>query len=307
MPKTHALKVPTMPREIMLSFFDVSTVMARPWAAAGYLCYCIDMQHPRGETHDESNENIIRVGANVHHWLPPREVEIVFAAFFPPCTDIAVSGARWFRDKGIGKLVDALALFKRSVDLAELLRCPYFIENPVSTVSKYWRPPDHSFDPCDYGDPYTKKTCLWTGGGFVMPPKSPVEPTEGMKLYWLPPSPERANLRSVTPTGFAKAVFEANDPSKKLPSLVKQKNAGRRMREHRHLLAPHIHVLFDKGLLAFEDNGRILISDQLTPRDRRVLKLPAKLPRPPTGQAKLFFKYHRDNVFLDASGHCAQE
>lgn len=189
----------------MISCFDYSTVMAQPWAEAGYLCYCVDTQHQRGESRDG---NIIRVGADMLDWLPPRRVD--FAAFFPPCTDVAVSGARWFRDKGLGSLIRALKLFKRAVDLAEMLDCPYFIENPVSTVSTYWRAPDYMFDPCDYGDPYTKKTCLWTGGGFVVPQKHRVEPTQGSKMHLLPPSPERAELRSRTPEGFARAVFQAN-------------------------------------------------------------------------------------------------
>lgn len=195
-----------MQQKIAISCFDYTTTMMQPWADAGYLCYCVDMQHPPGETR---TGNVVRVGADMMHWLPPRG-EISFAAFFPPCTDVAVSGARWFRDKGLGKLIGALTLFKRSVDLAELIGAPYLLENPVSTVSSYWRKPDHSFDPCDYGDPYTKKTCLWTGGGFVMPPKARVEPTEGSKMHHLPPSAERANLRSATPMGFARAVFEAN-------------------------------------------------------------------------------------------------
>lgn len=191
---------------VMISAFDFTTTMAKPWAKAGYLCYCVDMQHPRGEIREG---NIVRVGADMLDWLPPR-ADVVFAAFFPPCTDLAVSGARWFRDKGLGRVIRALQLFKRSVDLAELLGCPYLIENPVSTVSSYWRKPDHTFDPCDYGDPYTKKTCLWTGGGFVMPKTRRVEPTLGSKMYSLPPSPDRANLRSATPPGFAQAVFLAN-------------------------------------------------------------------------------------------------
>lgn len=91
---------------------------------------------------------------------------------------------------------------------------PYLIENPVSTVATYWRKPDHQFDPCDYGgyldpagDYYTKKTCLWTGNGFVMPPPKRVEPTEGSRL---PATHDRAGVRSATPCGFAQAVFEAN-------------------------------------------------------------------------------------------------
>lgn len=191
---------------IMISCFDYSCVMAKPWAEAGFLCYCVDMQHPEGETREG---NIIKVGCDVREWLPPRG-PIAFAAFFPPCTDVAVSGARWFRDKGLGALVTALNLFDVSVKLAEWTGAPYLIENPVSTVSTYWRKPDYTFDPCDYGDPYTKKTCLWTGGGFVMPEKSPVHPHEGSRMHLLPPSDNRANLRSETPMGFARAVFEAN-------------------------------------------------------------------------------------------------
>ena len=195
-----------MSAPIMLSVFDKTTVMAQPWAAAGYVCYCVDIQHPAGV---RQTGNIVYVGADVREWLPPRG-DIAFAAFFPPCTDVAVSGARWFKDKGIGALVAALQLFDVSVKLAEWTGAPYLIENPVGTVSTYWRAPDHMFDPCDYGDPWTKRTCLWTGGGFVMPPKHRVEPSEGSKMHRLPPSADRADLRSATPAGFARAVFEAN-------------------------------------------------------------------------------------------------
>jgi len=322
-----------MRREIMLSFFDHSTVMAQPWAKAGYRCYCIDMQHPRGETPDENNENIVRVGADILDWLPPREEDVVFAAFFPPCTDVAVSGSRWMRDKGVGKLHRAIGLFHRSMHLAELLKAPYFIENPVSTISSYWRKPDYTFDPCDYGNRYTKKTCLWTGGGFVMPRKKRVKPTEGSKMHNIPPGPNRANLRSVTPAGFARKVFKANDPAK--GKSVARPGWKKRVEKHWHgecavtgvrvsailasahirpiseggepsalanslLLAPHIHVLFDQGLLAFEDTGRIVFSHHLTPRDRRLMALPKKLRRPPTEPEMEFIRYHRENVFLGA-------
>jgi len=178
----------------------------------------VDVQHPKGEEVDRDTPNIIRVGADMLEWLPPRG-EIAFSAFFPPCTDVAVSGARWFKDKGIGALWRSLRLFDVSVKLAEWSGAPYFIENPVSTVSSYWRKPDHTFNPCEYGgyinppgDAYTKKTCLWTGGGYVMPEHKPVAPELGSKMHLLPPSKDRANLRSETPMGFAYAVFEANKP-----------------------------------------------------------------------------------------------
>lgn len=202
---------------IVLSLFDLSTVMVRPWLKAGYECWCVDLQHPDGV--EEVEPGLIKVGADIFKWFPPlRQVGIVFS--FPPCTDLAVSGARWFKEKGLGALVGALGLVNRAVELAEWTKAPYFIENPVSTISTYWRKPDHMFDPNQYAgylpveeqenDAYTKRTCLWTGNGFKMPTPKPVDPVLGSKMHLLPPSEDRANLRSMTPRGFAQAVYEAN-------------------------------------------------------------------------------------------------
>lgn len=193
---------------IVISCFDKTTNMVKPWANAGYTCYCVDIQHQPGEV---KNGNIIKVGVDILEWLPPRE-PIVFAAFFPPCTNVAVSGARWFKDKGIGALIKALKLFEVSIKIAEWAGAPYIIENPVSTISTYWRKPDYIFDPCDYGDPYTKKTCLWAGNGFIMPPKNRVDPVLGSKMHMLPPSINRTDKRAETPMGFASAVFLHNQP-----------------------------------------------------------------------------------------------
>jgi hypothetical protein len=92
----------------------------------------------------------------------------------------------------------------------------WVIENPVGRIGNYaniGKP--FYFQPCDYGDPYTKKTGLW--GEFIPPLPllsggyyQPVEPVEGSRMHLLPPSPERAALRSITPLGFAYAFYEAN-------------------------------------------------------------------------------------------------
>ena len=183
-----------MRKPIVISLFDRTMNIVAPWALAGFLCYCVDLQHPPGE---QREGNIIRVGANVQEWLPPfAPVKVVFA--FPPCTDVAVSGAKWFHDKGIGSLIEALQLFEAALRIAGWTKAPYLIENPVSTISTYWRKPDFIFDPCDYGgfltppgDAYTKRTCLWSGNGFVMPKTKRVAPNEGSRMHLLGPSVDR--------------------------------------------------------------------------------------------------------------------
>ncbi|HEY5851955.1 MAG TPA: hypothetical protein VIT62_14470 [Lysobacter sp.] len=199
---------------IVLSLFDYTGNMVRPWADAGYRCIIVDIQH--GPVSSIAHPNIETVGGDIRHYLPPRgEYAAVFA--FPPCTHLAVSGARWFKGKGLRKLAESIELFAKAAEICEWTGAPYLLENPVSTISSYWRKPDYSFDPCDYADyeggeddRYTKKTCLWTGGGFRMPVPHRLDPTQGSKMHLLPPSSERANLRSATPMGFARAVFEAN-------------------------------------------------------------------------------------------------
>ena len=81
-------------------------------------------------------------------------------------------------------------------------------QNGDDVLPTFLGPPKMYFDSCDYGDPYTKKTALW--GNFNQPIKNRIQPTQGSKMHLIPPGPNRANLRSATPKGFAKAFFEAN-------------------------------------------------------------------------------------------------
>lgn len=96
-------------------------------------------------------------------------------------------------------LSQALEVVDSCRRILEWTDAPWMLENPVSTLSSYWRKPDFTFHPYEYGDPWFKKTCLWVGGGFTMPPKCPVEPTEGQKIWKMPPSEDRADKRSETP------------------------------------------------------------------------------------------------------------
>lgn len=204
-------------KDIILCLYDLTGNMARPWVEAGYTAVLVDMQHPTGVT---ESDGVIRIGADIRNgWLPPREMidRIAFVAAFPPCDHLAVSGARWFRGKGLRKLALSVDLFATAAELCEWLDVPYIIENPVSTISTYWRKPDAVFHPHHFtllepDDNYTKQTCLWTGGGFVMP-ESCHDFTLGRpddRIHKAPPGPARANFRSATPLGFARAVFKAN-------------------------------------------------------------------------------------------------
>lgn len=197
----------------VLSLCDRSGVMVRPWLEAGFRCVLVDVQHDKGE-HTEGM--LTKVGADVTAWLPPLEdYGIVFA--FPPCTHLARSGARWYRDKGLAALIEGLQAVEACRRICEWSGAPWMLENPVGQLSTYWRTPDHYFDPCDFGgylefggDAYTKKTCLWTGGGFAMPRPKPVPPEGPSPIHFAAPGPDRSDRRSVTPEGFARAVFEAN-------------------------------------------------------------------------------------------------
>lgn len=202
---------------IVLSICDRTGNMVEPWAEAGYECWCVDIQHYPGYDPSHRRKNIFKIGADILDWqLPKEKWAIVFA--FPPCTHLAGSGARWWKGKGLRKLSEAIALVARCAEICEESGAPWMLENPVGALSTHWRKPDYKFDPCDYAgylddpteDAYTKKTCLWTGNGFIMPPTKPVYPDKGSKMHKLPPSPDRANLRSETPKGFARAVFAAN-------------------------------------------------------------------------------------------------
>ncbi len=194
---------------LVLSLCDRTGVMVEPWAEAGFDVLTVDTQPA---AHDMPS-----VMADVRAWLPPRQTyRIVFA--FPPCTHLANSGARWFKDKGLPKLIEGLELVEACRRICEWSGTEWMIENPMGQLSTYWRAPDFTFDPYEFAgycddpteDGYTKRTCLWVGNGFQVPRKRPWEAEKGSKMHLMAPSPERADLRSVTPRGFARAVFEAN-------------------------------------------------------------------------------------------------
>lgn len=203
-----------MTRQTVISLCDRTGNMVKPWLDAGYDAITVDLQeeinpHPR-------RRHIVHDVTTLDPWFVLQHgAKAIFA--FPPCTDLAVSGARWFKDKGLDGLIGALQVVNACKRICEQSEAPWMLENPVSTIATYWRKPDYTFHPHEFtafclADNYTKKTCLWTGGGFVMPRPDKAEDLgePDNRIHFASPGPERADFRSATPMGFARAVFLAN-------------------------------------------------------------------------------------------------
>lgn len=119
----------------------------------------------------------------------------------PPCTHLAVSGARWFKYK---QKEQALAInFFMSLANANIPRI--CIENPVCIMSTRWRKPDQIVQPWMFGHGETKRTCLWLKNLPLLIPTNIVEGRE-QRIWKLPPSSDRGKLRSLTYQGIANAM-----------------------------------------------------------------------------------------------------
>lgn len=123
----------------------------------------------------------------------------------PPCTHLAVSGARYFAEKRAdGRQQEALDFVRR------LLNAPIpkiALENPVSIISSHIRKPDQIIQPWMFGHGETKATCLWLKN---LPKLVPTNIVEGRdtRIWKMPPSKDRAMLRSITYQGIANAMAQ---------------------------------------------------------------------------------------------------
>jgi hypothetical protein len=210
-----------MNQRAVISLCDYSGSMVKPWADAGYECWCFDIQHSIRVPRQEGNIHYVWGDARTVRRPTDKDIAIVFA--FPPCTHVASSGARDFATKGGQMLRDALETFEACRQAASWTGAPYMLENPVGVLSSipHIGKPDFYFHPWEYtgycaDDNYTKKTGVWTGNGFIMPMRFIAEglgkPDD--RIHKAPPSDDRGDVRSVTPAGFARAVFHANHKEK---------------------------------------------------------------------------------------------
>ena len=137
---------------------------------------------------------------------------------FPPCTDLAVSGAAWFEQKRKdGRQQKSIEFFMQFANA----NCENIaIENPVGIMSTYWRKPNQRVQPYEYGDPFEKTTCLWTKNLppltptniVTPPPRAEFSSGKSMPAWyaeaWKLPPKQRAALRSRTFPGIAKAMAQ---------------------------------------------------------------------------------------------------
>jgi site-specific DNA-cytosine methylase len=121
----------------------------------------------------------------------------------PPCTHLAVSGARWFKDKK-SEQVEALYFVER------LLSCgidKIALENPISIISSKICKPTQIIQPWQHGHGETKATCLWLKNLPALIPTNIVDGREA-RIHKMPPSLDRWKLRSKTYQGIADAMAE---------------------------------------------------------------------------------------------------
>lgn len=172
---------------------EESQVVCKEFRALGHEAYSCDILKPSGghpEWHIQDN-----VLNHLNGW------DLIIA--FPPCNDLAVSGARWFKEK------QADGRQQRSIEFfMEFVNAPcekIAIENPIGIMSSQYRKPDQIIQPWQFGHGETKATCLWLKGLPKLEPTNIVEGRE-QRIWKMPPGPNRARLRSKTFEGVAKAM-----------------------------------------------------------------------------------------------------
>lgn len=190
----------------IVSLCDYTGIWSKPYKKAGYKVLRVDPKISPNRTVE-----------NFKKYLQKRKhFECHGLLMAPPCTAFSASGSRYWtiKDKN-GDTETGLELVNLCLEIKEMLSpCWWVLENPIGRLPTLLKgklgKPLMYFDPCDYGDPYTKRTALW---GEFNPdlPKNPVDPVYGSLMHKIGGSvKDRREIRSITPRGFAKAFFKAN-------------------------------------------------------------------------------------------------
>jgi hypothetical protein len=213
-----------MSRPVCLSLFDYSGEWARPWLAS-HDVILMDSRHVEGWTVDRMPATF---GGDVSEWMEAllssgiRDVDVILTA--PPCTHFSKAGARLWTEKDIDGRTEAhLRIVWETLGIVGYyMPRVWALENPPGRLANMKGTgimqaalgrPVYSFDPCDHGDPWRKRTHLW--GRFAIPERHPVEPVtydngtpnNRNHVARLSSKDER---RRMTPAGFARDFYEAN-------------------------------------------------------------------------------------------------
>lgn len=226
-------------RDVVIALYECTGYSVEEWAKRGFEVHCFDLLF--GTTSKIDSRGIRFHGWDARDpewnaWILDRfEGRVKAVIGCPPCTDLAVSGAKHFPIKFHNNpqfQEEALELVLRVPEMAEEWFAPWVVENPVSVLSTKWRKPDFYIHPYEYGgylprddvhplypnyinprDSYPKKTCLWVGGGMSMPTKKPVPVDPGWSKQQKKlggKSDKTKAIRSASPRGLFKAICLAN-------------------------------------------------------------------------------------------------
>ena len=173
---------------------EYSGVVRRAFRARGHEAWSCDLLPAEdGDRHHYQHD--VRAIIDFDHF----EWDLMIA--HPPCTHLAVSGARWFKDKLVEQQ-EALE-FVRTLLAAPIPRIA--LENPISIISSRIRKPDQIIQPWQFGHGETKATCLWLKNRPKLVPTNIVEGREA-RIHKMPPGPDRWKKRSETYQGIADAI-----------------------------------------------------------------------------------------------------
>jgi site-specific DNA-cytosine methylase len=191
---------PNRPLKILVAC-EESQVVTAAFRARGHEAYSCDLL-PTSGIHPEWHLQQDVVPLLKQDW------DMVLS--FPPCTDLSVSGARWFAEKRAdGRQQASIDFFMLFTTLDHI---PFtVIENPIGIMSTLYKKPTQVLQPWQFGHGETKATCLWLKG---LPPLQPTDIVGGreQKVWKMPPGPDRARIRSRTYQGVADALAAQYSP-----------------------------------------------------------------------------------------------
>jgi hypothetical protein len=172
---------------------EFSGVVRRAFREAGFDAWSCDILPPLDKSPHHIQDDLLNIIGG--------EWDLMIC--HPPCTHLAVSGARWFKNKKEEQR-EALNFVRHLLD-APINKIA--LENPVSIISTHIRKPDQYIQPWQFGHGETKKTGLWLKNLPLLEPTNIVKGREA-RVHNMPPSKDRGLLRSITLPGIAAAMVE---------------------------------------------------------------------------------------------------